>query len=212
MLTIWTYFYRCSKISCIKNSCDNGKLQPRYTAMKNGGNLKQIFPEKEYRGLSPKFHIHVSVSELYIPTMGLSLSWRKYVDRSWEYINRSHSQTHECRNWGWGRAIPRKGICKRNCRCYVGQQKQLQLQELYRRNLENRISTTEVKAKAAATWADTEHLKQQELSKSSYNRSGKRVAETKAASYLVAATKAVAAAVETTVLTTAAAAAPPVQQ
>jgi hypothetical protein len=34
-------------------------------------NLKQIFPEKEYRGLSPNFHIHVSVSELYIPTMGL---------------------------------------------------------------------------------------------------------------------------------------------
>jgi hypothetical protein len=33
--------------------------------------LKQIFPEKEYRGLSPNFHVHVSVSELYIPTMGL---------------------------------------------------------------------------------------------------------------------------------------------
>ncbi len=33
--------------------------------------MKQIFPEKEYRGLSPNFHIHVSVSELYIPTMGL---------------------------------------------------------------------------------------------------------------------------------------------
>jgi hypothetical protein len=32
---------------------------------------KKIFPEKEYRGLSPYFHIHVSVSELYIPTMGL---------------------------------------------------------------------------------------------------------------------------------------------
>jgi hypothetical protein len=31
----------------------------------------KIFPEKEYRGLSPNFHIHVSVSELYIPTMGL---------------------------------------------------------------------------------------------------------------------------------------------
>jgi hypothetical protein len=41
--------------------------------------------------------------------------WRKYVDRSSEYINRS--QTHECGNWGWGRAIPRKGIYKRNCRC-----------------------------------------------------------------------------------------------
>jgi hypothetical protein len=37
----------------------------------NAENVKQIFPEKEYRGLSPNFHIHVSVSELYIPTMGL---------------------------------------------------------------------------------------------------------------------------------------------
>ncbi len=44
--------------------------------------------------------------------------WRKYVDQSWEYINRS--QTYECGNWGWGRAIPRKGIHKRNCRCSVG--------------------------------------------------------------------------------------------
>jgi len=37
----------------------------------NAENLKQIFPEKEYRGLSPNFHIHMSVNELYIPTMGL---------------------------------------------------------------------------------------------------------------------------------------------
>ncbi len=37
----------------------------------NAENLKHIFPEKEYRGLSPNFHIHVSVSELYILTMGL---------------------------------------------------------------------------------------------------------------------------------------------
>jgi hypothetical protein len=37
----------------------------------NAVNLKQIFPEKEYRGNSPNFHIHESVSELYIPTMGL---------------------------------------------------------------------------------------------------------------------------------------------
>jgi hypothetical protein len=43
-----------------------GTLQRR-----NAENLKQIFPEKEYRGLSPNFHIHVSVSELYITTMGL---------------------------------------------------------------------------------------------------------------------------------------------
>ncbi len=38
----------------------------------NAENFKQIFPEKEYRGLSLNFHIHVSVSELYIPTMGPS--------------------------------------------------------------------------------------------------------------------------------------------
>ncbi len=36
----------------------------------------------------------------------------KYVDRSLEYINRS--QTHKCGNWDWGRAIPRKGIHKRD--------------------------------------------------------------------------------------------------
>jgi hypothetical protein len=34
---------------------------------------KQIFPEKEYRGLSPNFHIHVSVIDLYIPTIGLPM-------------------------------------------------------------------------------------------------------------------------------------------
>jgi hypothetical protein len=32
---------------------------------------KQIFPEKEYRGFSPNFHINVSVSDLYICTIGL---------------------------------------------------------------------------------------------------------------------------------------------
>jgi hypothetical protein len=42
-----------------------------YLQRQNAENMKQIFPEKEYRGLSPNFHIHVSVSELYIPTMGL---------------------------------------------------------------------------------------------------------------------------------------------
>jgi hypothetical protein len=41
--------------------------------------------------------------------------WRKYVDRSWDYIIRS--QTHECGNWGWGCAIPRKGIHKWDLRC-----------------------------------------------------------------------------------------------
>ncbi len=33
-------------------------------------NSKQIFPEIKLRGLVPSFHIHVSVSDLYIPTIG----------------------------------------------------------------------------------------------------------------------------------------------
>ncbi len=37
----------------------------------NTKNSKQIFTEKEMRGLSPNFYIHVSVSNLYIPTIGL---------------------------------------------------------------------------------------------------------------------------------------------
>ncbi len=83
----------------------------------NAENLKQIFPEKEYRGLSPNFNIHVSMSELYILTMVLPILLEE-ICRLILGINRS--QTHECGNWDWGRAIPRKGIYKRNCRCSVG--------------------------------------------------------------------------------------------
>ncbi len=53
--------------------------------------------KKKYRGLSPNFHIHASVSYSYIPTIGLPILLEKYVDRSWDYINRS--QTHECGKW-----------------------------------------------------------------------------------------------------------------
>ncbi len=65
----------------------------------NAENSKQIFPEKELRGHSPNFHIHVSVSDLYIPTVDhpILLQDIQYVDRSWEYISRS--QKHECGKW-----------------------------------------------------------------------------------------------------------------
>jgi hypothetical protein len=39
----------------------------------NTENSKQIFPEKEMRGHIPNFHIHVSVSDLYIPTNDLPI-------------------------------------------------------------------------------------------------------------------------------------------
>ncbi len=64
----------------------------------NAENLKQIFPEKEYRGLSPNFHIHVSESELYILTMGLPFLLEEICGPILGiYIYQS--QTHECGNW-----------------------------------------------------------------------------------------------------------------
>ncbi len=42
-----------------------------------------VFPEKELRGLSPNVHIHVSVSDLYIPTFGplIFLQQNRQTDR-----------------------------------------------------------------------------------------------------------------------------------
>ena len=42
-------------------------------ALQRHKNSKQIFPEKEMRGPSPHFHIHVPVCNLYIPTIGLPI-------------------------------------------------------------------------------------------------------------------------------------------
>ncbi len=46
----------------------------------NTENLKQIFPEMELRGHSPRFHIDVSVSNLYIPTIDLLLQENMWAD------------------------------------------------------------------------------------------------------------------------------------
>ncbi len=43
----------------------SAKLQRQNTEIS-----KQIFPEKEFRGLTPSFHIHMSVGDLYIPLIG----------------------------------------------------------------------------------------------------------------------------------------------
>ena len=39
----------------------------------NTKNWKQICQEKEFRGLSPNFHIYETVSDLYIPRIGLPI-------------------------------------------------------------------------------------------------------------------------------------------
>jgi hypothetical protein len=44
----------------------------------NSEKSKQIFPEKEFRGISPNFNIHVSVSDLYIPRIGLPILLQEF--------------------------------------------------------------------------------------------------------------------------------------
>ncbi len=79
---------------------------------------KQIFTEEELRGPSP-ISTFICLLGIYIfPWKICQFCCRKYVNRSWEYINRS--QTHECGNWDWGRAIPRKEIHKWDFLCSVG--------------------------------------------------------------------------------------------
>ncbi len=60
----------------LQNEQDFVKNTPFFTPTlqrHNTKNLKQIFPEKQLCGLSPNFHIHVSVSDFYIPTIGLPI-------------------------------------------------------------------------------------------------------------------------------------------
>ncbi len=71
-------------------------------------NLKQIFPEKELRGHSPNFHIHVSMSDLYITTVGLSFLLQEICGRILG-INKSLTDT---RMWKLG-LMPRNSQ-KRN--------------------------------------------------------------------------------------------------
>jgi hypothetical protein len=60
----WTNFPRNVGDAC----CDALTLQMHYKE-----NSKQIFPELKLCSLVPNFYIHVSVSDLYIPTIGLPI-------------------------------------------------------------------------------------------------------------------------------------------
>ncbi len=53
-----------------------------------------VFPEKKLRGLSPNFHIHVSVSDLYIPTIcpPIFLEQNRQTDR-WNIQYKSLTET-----------------------------------------------------------------------------------------------------------------------
>ncbi len=71
-----------------------------------------LFPKQNYNVLSPNSYTHTYICErfIYFQDWFVYFAAAKYVDRSWEYINRS--QTHECRNRDRGRLIPFLGIHK----------------------------------------------------------------------------------------------------
>ncbi len=80
--------------------------------------FRNKYSQKRNIGVSVLISTFICLWAIYIfPLSAYLFCWRKYVDRSWDYIN--PSQTHECWNWGCGRAIPRKGIYKWDFRCSV---------------------------------------------------------------------------------------------
>jgi hypothetical protein len=80
--------------------------------------MKLFFPKQNYNVLSPSSYTYISVRDWHISGIGLPILLRKYVDRSWEHLNRS--QTHECGNWNWGCTFPEKEYIKWDYRCSVG--------------------------------------------------------------------------------------------
>jgi hypothetical protein len=78
-------------------------------------NSKQIFPEKELRGLlSRNFHF---VCEWFIYSHDQSAYSAMWPDPG--NICRNRSQNRECGNWDWGHEIPFLGINKWDFRCSV---------------------------------------------------------------------------------------------
>jgi hypothetical protein len=69
-------------------------LQRTYTE-----NFKQIFQEKDLRGHSPNFHIHVSMSDLCIPKIDLPILLQEVPVCGLILGIYKSTQIHECGNW-----------------------------------------------------------------------------------------------------------------
>ncbi len=78
-----------------------------------------MFPFLGIARPSPNFHIHVSVSDLYCPRIGLHISSSKIGRPMVGIYSINHSQTHECGNWDWDPDIPFLGIFVSKFRYFV---------------------------------------------------------------------------------------------
>jgi hypothetical protein len=68
-----TFFTMATQLQNGKRECSKERGLNAFHALQrqNTEISKQVYPEKEYRGLSPNFHIPASVSKLYIPMISL---------------------------------------------------------------------------------------------------------------------------------------------
>ncbi len=104
---------------CLKGPCQ--WIPRQYTAKTKCRKLETNIPRKEISGPQSQFpHSCVCERIIYcIPTMGLPVLLEEICRLILGIQYKNRSKTHKCGNWSWGRAIPRKGIYKRNCRCSV---------------------------------------------------------------------------------------------
>jgi hypothetical protein len=80
--------------------------------------IKLLFTKQKYNALSRSIYTHISVRDLYIYRISQHILLEGNMWTNPGNIFKS-SQTHECGNWDWGLAIPKRGIYKWDFPCSV---------------------------------------------------------------------------------------------
>jgi hypothetical protein len=101
-LLSWEYLFRIFGIVSLQCTANEGPVRVHYKCLVPIYvflEMKLLFQKQNYTVLSPSSYTHISVRDYTFPGSEDRSAYSatgKYVDRSWEYINRS--QTHECGN------------------------------------------------------------------------------------------------------------------